>query len=126
MGQCYEKMGEPGKALEEYREIVRDFKNTEWADDAYYWMGEILYEKKEYDSAIKLYRQAIKNFPKSQLLANYHYNLGWAYLDSGDYDKAVSEFREVTRISRDEGLVVGSLCRVGEIYKRLKRYRKAI
>jgi len=61
-----------------------------------YWLGEISYQKKEYNNALEIW----KNFqllPGSFQLKEYdvcNYNIGYAYFMSKDYDEAGISFRK--------------------------------
>jgi tetratricopeptide (TPR) repeat protein len=70
LGVSYEKKGELDNALKEYKEA------TGKLPAAYLFMGNIYFQKKEYDEAEAYYKKAIK---KDQNNADACNNLAWLY-----------------------------------------------
>lgn len=55
------------KAVEEFQEIIDDYEESEWADDAYYQLGQY-YEnqKQDYVKAVEAYQDLASNFKTGQ------------------------------------------------------------
>jgi len=70
LGVSYEKKGELDNALKEYKEA------TGKLTAAYLFMGNIYFQKKEYDEAETYYKKAIK---KDLYNADAYNNLAWLY-----------------------------------------------
>jgi len=70
LGVSYEKKGELDNALKEYQEASGKLP------DAYLFMGNIYFQKKEYDEAEAYYKKAIK---KDRNNADAYNNLAWLY-----------------------------------------------
>jgi tetratricopeptide (TPR) repeat protein len=70
LGVSYEKKGELDNALKEYKEASGKLPA------AYLFMGNIHFQKKEYDEAETYYKKAIK---KDQNNADAYNNLAWLY-----------------------------------------------
>ena len=70
LGVSYEKKGELDNALKEYQEASGKLPA------AYLFMGNIYFQKKEYDEAETYYKKAIK---KDQNNADAYNNLAWLY-----------------------------------------------
>ena len=50
-------------------------------------------------------------------------SLGWVYYMRGDYDKALIELEKATEIIKNDPIMLEHL---GDAYRALKRYRKAL
>ena len=70
LGVTYEKNGEFDNALKEYKIASKKIAI------AYLYMGNIFFQKNEYESAEASYRKAIKEYPEN---ADAHNNLAWLF-----------------------------------------------
>jgi tetratricopeptide (TPR) repeat protein len=75
LGVSYEKKGELDNALKEYQEASGKLPA------AYLFIGNIYFQKKEYDEAETYYKKAIK---KDQNNADAYNNLAWLYYTKND------------------------------------------
>ena len=65
------------------------------APKAHYYLGELLYDKKQYEEAVKHWQAAVKEMPA---LAPAHRNLSIAYYNHGDKHLAAGEIAEACRL----------------------------
>ena len=65
------------------------------APKAHYFLGELLYDKKQYDAAVKHWQAAIAQMPG---LAPAHRNLSIAYYNHGDKNLAAGEIAEACKL----------------------------
>ena len=68
------------------------------APKAQYFLGELLYDKKQYDAAMKHWQAAIREMPE---LAPAHRNLSIAYYNHGDKGLAAGEITEACKLEPD-------------------------
>ena len=68
------------------------------APKAHYFLGELLYDKKQYDAAVKHWQTAIQEMPE---LAPAHRNLSIAYYNHGDKNLAAGEIAEACKLEPD-------------------------
>jgi tetratricopeptide (TPR) repeat protein len=87
----------PDEAEKHFRKVV-ELSPASW--EAYYYIGNILYGRKEYDEAKQQYEQAVK------LRINYaeaEYGIGWVYRQQNQTDLALAQFDKVLKIRLDYG-----------------------
>ena len=77
------------KILEETARLLPE------APKAHYYLGELLYDKKQYEAAIRCWEQAIREDPE---LAPAHRNLSIAYYNHGCRERAEGEIAEACRL----------------------------
>ena len=93
LGVAYDRAGDPGRAIEEYRMalvLAPDYAL------AHYNLGRALAETNQIDAAIVEYRNAIRIAPK--YYRTYH-NLGYALARFGRFDEAIAAYREAIRLA---------------------------
>lgn len=64
------KNGEYSRARTEFEEFLRSFPDTEYSDNAQFWIGECYYFEGKYEKAILEYEKVIKNYPKGNKVPN--------------------------------------------------------
>lgn len=85
-----------------YDAAIRDFKNMlgQWprgryADNAWYWMGEAYYVKRDYDAAVDSFRSLVQAFPDSPKMPDGLYKLGLALLEKQQQSEARAALQRV-------------------------------
>ena len=71
LGVAYEKQGELDAAMKEYKLAAKKLPK------AFLYIGNVHFQKKEWDEAERNYRKAVRNEPQNADAAN---NLAWLYL----------------------------------------------
>ncbi len=64
------KEGRYEDAMEGFREFLRDYSDSDRADNAQFWIGECYMALKEYEKAILAYQDVIKKYPKGNKVPN--------------------------------------------------------
>ncbi len=64
------KNGEYSRARKEFEEFLKSFSDTEYSDNAQFWIGECYYFEGKYEKAILEYEKVIKNYPKGNKVPN--------------------------------------------------------
>ena len=85
------------------------------APKAHYFLGELLYDKKQYEEAVKHWRAAVAQLPS---LAPAHRNLSIAYYNHGDKNLAAPEIAEACRLEPENSRF---LLEQEQLFKRLER-----
>ena len=82
---------------------------------AHYFLGELLYDKKQYEEAVKHWQAAVAQMP---ILAPAHRNLSIAYYNHGDRNLAAREIAEACRLEPENSRF---LLEQEQLLKRLER-----
>jgi tol-pal system protein YbgF len=82
-------------AIQEYQEYLRNYPNTDFSDNAQYWIGECLYSKQKFAEAIEAWDELFRAFPSSDKLPDARLKRGMALERLGRRREALSEFRTV-------------------------------
>jgi len=80
-----------------FLDYLRFYPDSEYASNAQFYLGEILFTEKKYADAISQYDKVLDNYPKSYKLADARFKKAMALLELGQRAAAVREFREVVR-----------------------------
>ena len=76
--------GDSAAARKKFEELIRRFPNSERADNAQFWIGEIYYREKWYEKAILEYQKVIENYPKGNKVPASLLKQGLAFSNLGD------------------------------------------
>jgi len=82
------KNGEYGKARREFEEFLKSFSDTEYSDNAQFWLGECYYFEGKYEKAILEYEKVIKNYPKGNKVPNALLKQAFSFLKIEDKSSA--------------------------------------
>ena len=104
----------PNKVLEK---LILEYAITllSSAPKAHYFLGELLYDKKQYDAAVQHWQAAITQMPE---LAPAHRNLSIAYYNHGDKNLAAGEIAEACKLEPDNSRF---LLEQEQLFKRLDK-----
>ena len=76
--------GDSGAARKKFEELIQRFPNSEHADNAQFWIGEIYYREKWYEKAILEYQKVIEKYPKGNKVPASLLKQGLAFSNLGD------------------------------------------
>ena len=82
-------------AIQGYQEYLRNYPDTEFADNAQYWIGECLYSKQKFPEAIAAWEELFQKFPSSDKLPDAHLKKGLALERMARRRDALREYRLV-------------------------------
>ncbi|CAH0550139.1 unnamed protein product [Brassicogethes aeneus] len=109
-------ISKPEPELPENKRLAREEKEQ----------GNAFYKKKEFDEAIARYRKAIEHDPTDITFYN---NLAAVHFEQKEFEKCVKECEKGIEIGRenraDFKLIAKSFMRIGNAYKRMKKYESA-
>jgi len=71
-------------ALQGFQQFLIKFPQSDLADNAQYWMGEVYYAQKDNQKAIEEFKKVIENFPKGDKVAAALLKIGFCYFNLGD------------------------------------------
>ena len=64
------KDGEYARARAKFKEFLKHFPDTEYSDNAQFWIGECFYFQEKYEEAILEFEKVIQNYPKGNKVPN--------------------------------------------------------
>ena len=76
--------GSYDKARSQFQDFLKNFPNTEYSDNAQFWIGECYYFEGNYEQAILEYDKVTKNYPKGDKVAPALLKQGLAFISMGD------------------------------------------
>ncbi len=82
-------------AIQGFTEYMKHYVDTDFTDNAQYWIGECLYGKKEYAEAIEAWNTLFRDFPSSDKLPDGRVKKGMALERLGRRSQALVEYRYV-------------------------------
>jgi tol-pal system protein YbgF len=82
-------------AIQGFQEYLRTYPNTEFSDNAQYWIGECLYGKQKYAESIEAWNLLFRDFPSSDKLPDARFKKGLALERLGRRSQALVEYRYV-------------------------------
>jgi len=71
-------------ALQGFQRFIEKFPQSDLADNAQYWIGEVYYAQKDNQKAIEEFKKVIENFPKGDKVAAALLKIGFCYFNLGD------------------------------------------
>ncbi|MEI7672895.1 MAG: tol-pal system protein YbgF [Deltaproteobacteria bacterium] len=92
------KEGKYEKSRESFENFLKQFPDTEFSDNAQFWVGECYYFEKKYEKAIVEYDKVIKNFPEGNKVPYALLKQGLSFLKLGD---KVSAKLLLQRVAKD-------------------------
>lgn len=91
------KEGKYDKARESFENFLIQYPNTEFSDNAQFWIGECYYFEKKYEKAIIEYDKVTKNFPRGNKVPYALLKQGLSFLSLGDKASAKLLLQQVTK-----------------------------
>ena len=78
------KNGKYEKARDAFRNFLKQYPDTEYSDNAQYWIGECYYYEKKYENAILEYEKVAKSYPGGDRVPYALLKEGLSFLSLGD------------------------------------------
>lgn len=102
LAKAYDMEGEQDEALLMLTELTRRHPTYKNIPEAYFRMGDIYFNKQQYQQAERAY-VAVTHSHNQQLALNARYMLGWSYYKQLKFDQALTAFADVlTQILQDK------------------------
>jgi len=91
------KEGKYEKARESFENFLKQYPDTEFSDNAQFWVGECYYFEKKYEKAIVEYDKVTKNFPEGNKFPYALLKQGLSFLKLGDKASAKLLLQQVIK-----------------------------
>jgi tol-pal system protein YbgF len=84
-------------ARSEFQDYLKYYGDTDLASNAQFYLGEIAYSQRQYDTAVSEYDKVLTSYPKSFKLAPARLKKGMALIELNQKNAGVKELREVVK-----------------------------
>jgi len=119
------KTGKDTEARGLFREIVRKWPEKPGiTDDAYFRLGEIYYNEKNYQAALREYIKVVEKFSSGKIADDAYYRIGVCSLNLGNYEDAQIFFNEIISNYKGSPLIKYAKEKLGEVAK-LRKVKKS-
>lgn len=95
VAQAFYNSGEAFDAISAFRDLLEEYPDSEWAEEARYSLGNIFFQNQDYDQAIEEYQRLIESYPQDPLAAKAQYGIGDALFNAGRSAEAIAAYRVV-------------------------------
>jgi TolA-binding protein len=126
-GVIYYNMEDYNNAIITFQQLINDYPDSEYADDAQYYIGYIN-EKKlgYYIQALLEYQKLIDNYPNSEFADDAQLGIGNCYYATKDYSHAIEEYQKLIDDYSESSLLPLAQYSIGQSYRKLANYAQAI
>lgn len=91
------RSGDYARAEAAMKAFVADHKDSEFASNAQYWLGEVYYTQGRYTDAASAFLEGVKAYPNGNKAADSMLKLGMSLAALGQTKEACTTFTEITR-----------------------------
>lgn len=91
------KKGKYNRARVEFQKFLKQFPDTEYSDNAQFWIGECYFFEKEYEKAILEYEKVIKNYSRGNKVSYALLKQGLSFSKLGDKSSAKLLLQQVIK-----------------------------
>jgi tol-pal system protein YbgF len=82
-------------AAEEFQSFLTRYPNSEYSDNAQYWLGESYYVTRNYDLALRAFQDLLDNFPESPKAPDALLKIGYTHYELEQWDSARAALTQV-------------------------------
>lgn len=82
-------------AAEDFQSFLDQYPNSEYADNAQYWLGESYYVTRNYDIALTSFQTLVRHFPDSPKSPDARLKIGYTYYELKQWDNAREALTQV-------------------------------
>ena len=88
--------GQYESAIQSFRQFLGDYPDSEYADNARYWLGEAYYVQQDYEKALEAFKRVQRDYPGSDKVPAALLKEGYTYYELQDYRMARKTLLAVT------------------------------
>jgi len=82
-------------AAEDFQSFLTQYPNSEYADNAVYWLGESYYVTRNYDIALESFERLMDDYPDSPKVPDALLKIGYTHYELKQWDKARAALLQV-------------------------------
>ena len=91
------RAGSYSTAITGFRDFLKNYPQSQLAENAQYWLGEAYYVNHDYDSAAEAFRTVLKKYPDAHKAPDALLKLGYTQFEQKQYGAARSTLNSVTQ-----------------------------
>lgn len=89
------KRSQYDQAIKAFSEFLLVNPQSEYSDNAQYWLGEAYYANRQFEQALTEYNKLLKNYPESKKYTHSLLKIGFCYFEMGALDQAVNRLQHL-------------------------------
>ncbi|HMM74346.1 MAG TPA: tol-pal system protein YbgF [Gammaproteobacteria bacterium] len=82
------RAGEYDRAIAAFNDFQAKYPQSQYGDNAQYWLAEAHYAKRDYAAAVTEYEKMLANYPQSRKLSHAMLKIGYSYDSLGKHEEA--------------------------------------
>lgn len=82
-------------AAEQFLNFIEQYPNSDYTDNAQYWLGESYYVTRNYDIALEAFQDLLSNHPNSPKIADALLKIGYTHYELKQWDQARAALTQV-------------------------------
>lgn len=82
-------------AAQQFTAFVQQYPNSEYADNAQYWLGESYYVTRNYDIALEAFQTLLRDYPDSPKVPDALLKIGYTHYELKQWDQARAALEQV-------------------------------
>lgn len=82
-------------AAQQFKAFLKQYPDSEYADNAQYWLGESYYVTRNYDIALEAFQNVLNKFPQSPKVPDSLLKIGYTYYELKQWDQARAALEQV-------------------------------
>ena len=134
IGNCYYFLGKRTlnrkyflKAIDQYRELIRDYPNSEKGDSAIttYRLAKSYEYLNLYPEGLAEFKYFYLNYPESEYIPESLFMIGKIYYQMGKFNKAIEKFKEYIKRFPDDKHIKDAYFDIGDGYFQMRQFNDA-
>ena len=90
------RMGDYEAAEVSFANYIKTFQDSDFIDDAKFWLAQSMYSQGEYNSALELFEEIQTEYPQSEKIMESILKAGFCHFELGNIDKSIQIFKKIT------------------------------
>ena len=79
-----------------FTNYIKTFQDSDFIDDAKFWLAQSMYSQGEYNSALELFEEIQTEYPQSEKIMESILKAGFCHFELGNIDKSIQIFKKIT------------------------------
>lgn len=95
------KEGRYARSIEAFAAFLKQYADSQYADNAQYWMAEANYVSREYKTALAEFENLIARYPDSSKIPGARLKIGYVYYELKNWQQARASLEQVVKLYPD-------------------------